>query len=183
MVSYPKGAVHPKVVGDRTTAVVLARLLEVFEIVLLPFGENQRYDLVVDDQGRMLRIQCKTGRLLNGVIKFAACSTIYHHPNRASGQPYRHHYRGEADLFGVYCPETDGVYLVPVDEVGIRQGSLRIEPTANNQASNVRWASQYEIPRAQFKRRSRHGAVATAVQAFEDRGESTLFERPARYAV
>jgi hypothetical protein len=30
--------------------------------VLLPFGVNQRYDLVLDLDGRFVRAQCKTGR-------------------------------------------------------------------------------------------------------------------------
>ena len=29
---------------------------------------------------------------------------------------YTHGYRGEADLFGVYCPDTREVYLVPVND-------------------------------------------------------------------
>lgn len=57
-----------------------------------------------------------------------------------------HDYRGDADLFGVYCPETRGVYLVPVDEVGKRSCRLRVAPTRNNQRQNVRWARDHELP-------------------------------------
>ncbi|MGZ4104997.1 MAG: group I intron-associated PD-(D/E)XK endonuclease [Actinomycetota bacterium] len=144
-VAYPKGAPHPKLIGDRCTAMVLARLLEVFEVILLPFGENQRYDLLIDADHRFVRVQCKTGRLRNGAIKFATCSTNYHHPNREPSVPYRRHYRGNADVFGVHCPENDHVYLVPVSHVGARSGVLRVEPTRNNQAARIRWARDYEI--------------------------------------
>jgi hypothetical protein len=142
---YPKGAVHPKLVGDRTTAMVLARLLETYEVILLPFGENQRYDLVVEAESGFIRVQCKTGRLRNGVIKFNACSITYHHPTRLPGQAYKHHYRGQADVFGVYCPDTDKIYVVPVEEIGKNAGSLRVERTLNNQAQRIRWAGDYEI--------------------------------------
>lgn len=141
----PKGF-NPKVVGDRACAIILARLLLIYDTVLLPFGENQRYDLVVDTGHGFARIQCKTGRLQGGAIKFRACSNTYHHPN--PGTTYRsQHYRGEADLFGIYCPETDGVYLVPVEEIGTRAGSLRVEPARNNQSARIRWAKDYEIRR------------------------------------
>jgi hypothetical protein len=136
---------HPKAVGDQTTAIVMARLLQVYPIVLLPFGENQRYDLVIDDGERFLRVQCKTGRLRSGAVRFATCSFSYHHPNNRGTRQYMHDYRGAAELFGVYCPETDSVYLVPVDVVGKRIGALRVQPTRNNQSKKIRWAKDFEL--------------------------------------
>ena len=41
---------HPKAVGDRSTlAVMLALERAGYQLVLLPFGENTRYDLVIDN--------------------------------------------------------------------------------------------------------------------------------------
>jgi hypothetical protein len=55
---------HPKLVGDRTTLAVIAGLRSAGYDVLLPFGENTRYDLVIDDDGRLSRVQCRIkGRL------------------------------------------------------------------------------------------------------------------------
>lgn len=141
----PTPRAHPKRVGDQTTAKVLAALLEMYEIVLLPFGENQRYDLLVDTGADFLRVQCKTGRLRNGAVKFPSCSVSYHHPNQDRVVHTQRNYRGEADFFGVYCPETARVYLVPVDIVGTRSGCLRVDETKNGQAKKIRWASDYEI--------------------------------------
>jgi hypothetical protein len=139
---------HPKDVGDETQAMVLARLVQAGKQVLTPFGENVRYDLAIDDAGSLVRVQCKTGRLRNGVIRFNTCSYTYHHPNNRGMRVYTHDYRGQADLFGVYCPETDGVYLVPVNEVGINTGSLRVDPTQNRQVKKIRWAQEFEVGRA-----------------------------------
>jgi hypothetical protein len=138
---------HPKAIGDRTQAHVLARLVEHGKLVLVPWGENQRYDLVIDEGDEFVRVQCKTGRLSEGAIRFNACSITYHHPSNRGTAYYRHDYRGDADVFGVYCPETQGVYLVPVEEVGVRQGCLRVAPPRNNQSKNIRWARDYELPR------------------------------------
>lgn len=164
---------HPKLIGDRSTAMVLARLLEVYEVVLLPFGENQRYDLVIEDGEKFIRVQCKTGRLRKGVVQFPTRSVTYHHPNQPIQAIRTHNYRGQADVFGVYCPETDGVYLVPVDEVGTRQGSLRVEPTRNSQAKLIRWAVAYGVTRNPDNEPSLE----------RPKSSTTLFEPPARYSM
>jgi PD-(D/E)XK endonuclease len=63
--------------------------------------------------------------------------------------PYGTNHRYDADqidLFLVYCPETDRVYAVGVDEVGSGYGFLRVAPTANGQSKRIRWAADYELP-------------------------------------
>ena len=54
---------HPKRVCDISQAKVMAALVAVGRSILLPFGENTRYDLVIDEGGRFVRLQCKTGPL------------------------------------------------------------------------------------------------------------------------
>jgi hypothetical protein len=129
----------PKEQGEISEAVVLAALMKKGKLPLLPFGDNQRYDIVIDEGSRFDRIQVKTGRLRNGVIVFAAASRIGRYQQERRG------YKGQADYFAVYCPETEKVYLVPVNDVGETEVSLRIEPTKNGQSKTVRWAKDYEI--------------------------------------
>lgn len=142
-----KGRTHPKIIGDRSTAYVLATLLEIFDHVLLPFGENSRYDLLVDTGSQFIRVQCKTGRLRKGSILFPAVSSYYHYPSASrSAVPDEHRkrdYRGDADIFGVYCADNGKVYFVPVEEVG-KAGNLRVEQSLNNQVKRIRWAVHYE---------------------------------------
>jgi hypothetical protein len=117
----------------------MARLLQHYESVLIPFGNGRRYDLVVDAGDRFLRVQCKTGRVRKGCIAFNTASNHYH---RGGGT---HNYRGEVELFGVYCQDNDKVYMVPVEEVGLRSAFLRLDPAKNNQQSGIRLAEQYEL--------------------------------------
>lgn len=131
---------HPVTKGNRTEARVLAALLDRYDTVLLPYGGNCRYDLAVDTTGGFIRIQCKTGRLRKGTIRFNACSSTSHHLNGA-----RRAYHGEADIFGVYCPELQKVYLVPVDNCGTTDVWLRVDPPKNNQKSGIRMASDFEL--------------------------------------
>lgn len=57
---------HPKRKGDRTTLAVMLALVDGGIDVSVPFGENTRYDLIVDRDGDLSRVQCKTGRLRDG---------------------------------------------------------------------------------------------------------------------
>lgn len=136
---------HTKAIGDASAAMVLARLVQAGKEILVPFGENQRYDLVIDEGDKFTRVQCKTGRIRNGAIFFPTCSVTYHHPSNHGIRAYRHHYQGDAELFGVYCPDNDSVYLVPVSEVGKVGASLRVEPSRNGQAERIRWAKDYHL--------------------------------------
>lgn len=130
---------NSKTVGERTEAIILAELLKAGYVVLLPFGDNQRYDMVVEIDGAFKRVQCKTARPKLGTLNFKTCSTYAHR-----GRPTRG-YRGEADLFGVYSPDTGKAYLVPVDEVGEVEGTLRLEPSRNGQTRGIRMAEKYVI--------------------------------------
>jgi PD-(D/E)XK endonuclease len=65
---------HPKRIGDRSTLAIMLALQDAGFELLIPFGENTRYDLVVDLGSRLVRVQCKTGRLRDGAVFFASCS-------------------------------------------------------------------------------------------------------------
>jgi hypothetical protein len=117
---------------------VLSELAKAGYAVLIPFGVA-RYDMAIDDgSGKIQTVQCKTGRVRRGCIIWAACSmhTLTH--TRTS-------YREQVDFFGVWCPEVpEFAYLVPVAEIGEREGCLRIEAAQRNYAK-LRWAEDYKI--------------------------------------
>ena len=105
--------------------------------VLVPFGDGQRYDLAIDEGGTLVRVQCKTGWRSGTTLRFQVSSLA------RSGK--RTDYRGSADIFGVWSPELDKVYLVPVEDCPTRAAWLRLEPTRNNQRDKIRWARDYEV--------------------------------------
>jgi hypothetical protein len=75
----PQPKKDTKTIGDRSEAQVLATLIDAGYHVAIPFGENHRYDFIVEDpNGRLLRIQVKTGRLKNGAIRFNGFSSHSH---------------------------------------------------------------------------------------------------------
>jgi len=140
---------HPKSIGDRSTLAIMLALQARGLPFLVPFGENTRYDLAVELGGRLVRVQCKTGRPRGGLVEFKVCSSYAHLPSpRARGR----HYEGEVDYFAIYCPQASGVYLIPIGDVPNRwTGSLRLEPTRNQQRLGVRYASDYEIGKVRIE--------------------------------
>jgi hypothetical protein len=137
----PKPTSHPVDVGQRTEAAILSELVRRGYSVLLPFGVNQRYDLVLDLDGRFVRAQCKTGRLRNGSIEFSPRST---RANRTG--VFSRSYRGDVEIFLVHCPQVDGIYAVPVDETPKSYMALRLKPARNGQAGRTHPAKEYELP-------------------------------------
>ena len=87
-------------------------------------------------------MRCKTGRLRDGVILFRTCSTYAHHQNSKHRQ---RHYRGQVDSYAVYCSETRGIYVIPVDRLPADTATLRVDAPRNGQRKLVRSASEYEI--------------------------------------
>src|SRR5215471_6962162 len=124
-------AQNNKTKGEQSEAIIMAKLIEVGYGVLMPFGDNTRYDLVIEDaDGNFYRIQCKTGWLENNdaYIEFKTASSYYHTRAGRTGHG-RKDYRGQVDYFAVYCSDKGKVYLVPVDHVGMANAMLRLLPT------------------------------------------------------
>jgi hypothetical protein len=134
---------HPKAIGDRSTLAIMLALQEAGYTLFLPFGENSRCDLAIEIGDRLVRVQCKTGRLREGAVRFKVSSCYAHHRNPRS---VTRDYLGEVDYFAVYCPETAGVYLIPIKDIELTcQGALRIDAPRNGQRRRIRFAAPYEI--------------------------------------
>lgn len=136
-----------KTTGEISEAYIMAELMANGYTVSKTFGDNQRYDMIVEDaSGKLLRVQCKTARLKDGVIIFMTCSN--------SGGLGRKTYEGQIDVFAAWCVETKRCYFVPIDICGRSTLSLRTEYPKNGTTSNVNWASDYiigEVPDDHFK--------------------------------
>ena len=120
--------------GDLAVAMLTARFLRSRFVVLKPISDGLRFDLVINRGNGFETVQCKSASIRLGCVTFGSCSS-------RDGKPYR----GEADLFGVYCAANDTCYLVPVDDVGLRHGYLRVERPRNGQRSRVRYAEKYIV--------------------------------------
>lgn len=124
--------------GNVAEAAVLHALVKRGLDVFVPFGSGHPFDLVVYvPEAGFLRVQCKRGWPLKGCVVFNAYSTDHGSGPRG--------YAGLADLFGVYFPPSDQVFLAPIEAVAATEGRLRLEPPRNNQRKGIRLASDFEI--------------------------------------
>jgi hypothetical protein len=46
-------------------------------------------------------------------------------------------------MFMAYCPATDDVYVVPIEDAPLAEVTLRLRPAANNQVARIRMARDY----------------------------------------
>jgi len=111
-------------------------------VVLRPLCEGGRYDLVIDLEPELLRVQCKWARHLGSVL------SVHLNTSRLTPGGYVRtvYTAAEVDAIAAYSAELGRCYLIPIEEVtGSRTIHLRLDPTRNNQARGVRWADGYRF--------------------------------------
>lgn len=128
-----------KRIGDASEIAVIYALHRAGYRVAIPFGENNRYDLIIEKEGTLSRVQVKTGRLRRGVILFHPYSSHIHR-NGVSCRVYA----GEIEYFAVYCEQMGSTYLIPISDVAT-SGSLRVSRAMNGQAKRIRRAASYLV--------------------------------------
>src|SRR5688500_10827748 len=110
--------------GEVTEAKVLGAFIERDWSVLVPWANVEPYDLVVSPDGEeFVRVQCKSGR------EYRDCVVFNTHATDHGRGPQLYH--GRADVFAVYSPSQDQVYVLNIADLG-RSGWLRLRPTRNN---------------------------------------------------
>src|SRR5487761_1093226 len=132
----------PSQKGAVAEAAITTAALELGLTVLRPLCEGRRYDIVIDLEPQLLRVQCKLARELDGVL------LVMTHTNRFTPHGYvsTKYTSDEVDAVAAYAPKTQRCYLLPIDEVTSRRGiHLRVAPAKNNQAQGIRWARDYEF--------------------------------------
>ena len=109
--------------------------------VSVPVGDDDRYDFIVDFDGKLIKMQSKTSNLTRapGCVNFASASIKYN----SSGSHRTQYTKEDIDYFCTMHPETHQVYIVPVEECG-NEFNLRITPPANGRWTNCHRAENYE---------------------------------------
>lgn len=123
-----------------TEAIVLAELLKRDVSVSMPFGENHRYDFIMEVAGEFHRLQCKTARYRQDTLRFQVNSTAPSNTGQTKAD-----YKGDIDYFVVHCREVSETYMVPIEAVGTSSKTLRFDEPDNNQTSGVDMAEDYEL--------------------------------------
>jgi hypothetical protein len=132
----------PSQKGAAAEAAITAAVIQLGLTVLRPLCEGRRYDLIVDLEPALLRVQCKLARQTGGVLS-VRMQTSRHTPH---GYVFTSYSPSEIDAVVAYSSELNRCFLLPIAEVaGMRGVHLRLEAPKNNQAQGIKWAADYEL--------------------------------------
>ena len=130
---------HPKAGGQLSEAAVRFEFVRRGLTVLEPFGDNERYDLVIEEAGEFFRVQVKTGRLEDGRVQFETRST-----GTLTRRRKKEGYDGVIEIFAVYSPDVDETFVVPISDAPRTSMGLRVEP-ARKPSRRINWAEDYTL--------------------------------------
>lgn len=109
--------------------------------VSLPYGENSRYDMIVDVNGKLLRVQVKTSSLKKedeNAIEFSCRSTRVNSQGTVSNK----YTSDEIDYFATFWKGV--CYLIPITECSVSK-TLRFAPPKSGQIKGISFAKDYEL--------------------------------------
>ena len=72
-------------------------------------------------------------------------TSITYHARKDDGKHVTRGYVGEVDYFGVFCPQLNTLYLVPVEDTAKTCTGLRVTASKNGQMKRVLLAKNYEL--------------------------------------
>ena len=109
--------------------------------VSIPYGENSRYDFILDTGKQLLRIQVKTSHAIktNDGFNFATSSTRIN----SKGSYRRSYTEDEADYFATYF--NGKCYFYPVKNCPKKSKTLRFNYPKSGQKANISLAEDFEF--------------------------------------
>lgn len=130
---------NTKQLGNIGEAKAISAFVERQIPVFIPFGDNEKADLLVELNGKLKRIQIKTSKKASdGKVEFDLTSCTLHRKNGA-----RHKYNlDEVDYFFCYNVERRKSYLIKNDKT-MTVIRLRYEKPKNNQTQNINFEEDY----------------------------------------
>lgn len=118
--------------GNIGEAVVLAEFIKREIQVSIPFGDNARYDLIADFNGKLNKIQVKYCNQLSatGSVSCPCVSSTNHTTNK-----HYTTYENDVDYMCFYIACWNVVIIVPIEEIGDKKSiSFRLDlPKTINQ--------------------------------------------------
>jgi len=126
-----------KTKGDLGVGMVIAEALRRGYKVALPMGENWPFDLIVQRDGKLERVQCKYAESDGKVVEVRCRST-------SDWVQYKYTTK-EVDWIACYDKTTDRCYFIPATLLGTGRSilHLRLVTSQNGQTKNVRKAEDF----------------------------------------
>ncbi len=131
-------------VGDIGESLAIANFTKNGLVVSKPLSNSVRYDLIIDCNGKLYKVQVKTTNAIkDGKMTFATKTTNYTKGSWSSNS----YSKEEVDLFFLYCIENDwcGLYFVNEATNIPMELNIRIVPPKNGQKIGIRLAEDYSF--------------------------------------
>lgn len=105
----------------------------------VPFGDTEKYDLVIDDDGTFYRVQCKTAWITDrDTIRFNT-----HSQTTRDGEYHESGYDGKIDAFIVRNPATEQLFWIDIQDANSTRMDLNYSAAIDH--PSVNWAEDYEL--------------------------------------
>lgn len=125
--------------GNLTELQCLTAVYELGYKAAIPYGENSRYDFIIDIGNKLLRVQVKTSSTVDkDSFKFSCRSTRVN----SQGSVCRRYSAEEIDYFATYY--NGKCYLVPVQECGAEK-KMRYDYPSTGRKKGINLAENYEL--------------------------------------
>lgn len=127
--------------GNIGEAIVLAEFIKRHIQVSIPFGDNARYDLIAEFNGKLNKIQVKyCGQITENNSFICPCASSTNHTTNKHLTTYDN----DVDYMAFYIASIDKLLLVPIEQlVGKKTITFRLEPPKNGQKVGINLIDDY----------------------------------------
>lgn len=133
---------NSKRIGNIGEAKVLAKFVEMGIPIYIPFGDDEKADLVAKFNGKLNKIQMKTSiKSKNGCSIFDLTSSTAHRTNGGR----RKYSNSEIDYFALYSLDRDKIYLMKAPDNPMTAITIRFEDTKSGKKIGVNYESDFLI--------------------------------------
>lgn len=133
---------NSKDIGNIGEAKTLCKFVELGIPVYIPFGDNNKSDLIAEFNGKLNKIQVKTAeKIEDGAVCFRTKATT------RNSKSYKDSFytKDEIDYFALYSMAVDKIFLVPIEDVSSGFFTIRLNKPKNNQSKGVHFMNDYLI--------------------------------------
>ena len=137
--------INTKILGNTTEMECMLECMKLGIQVSIPFGEDSRYDFIMDYNGKLYRIQSKHCSEIiddNGNTTAIKFKTVRQSGSNASIHTRTKYTKDEIDYFSTSYKGK--CYLVPVEQCSDLK-LLRITPPKNGQLKGISFLKDYEL--------------------------------------
>lgn len=137
--------VDNKQIGNLTELQCITRFYELGYVVSIPYGDSSKYDMILECQGKLYKLQCKHAKEFfetDGTLSYLKIKTSWQSGYTKNSQYHTNKYtKNDIDYFVTHYQGVN--YLIPVEECSTEK-VLRILPPKNGQIKGVSFLKNYK---------------------------------------